>query len=115
MTELGLDVWIGGFNRPAETRCIKVLGTPVGSDDFIRAYLANQLLKYEREAELLLKVEKFQHRWIYLYYCFARKPSFILRHVLPSLSADFCVQFDELLKRVFQSISGTPLTDTQWK
>ena len=93
----------------------KYLGVPIGSDEFIRNHLAGHLAKYEQEAEMLMKVEKPQQRWIFLYYCFARKPTFILRHILPSLCTAFCDGFDVLLKRVFQSMLSVPLTDTQWK
>lgn len=91
------------------------LGVPVGSDEYIKRWLDAKLAVYTEEVEKLMEVENPQHKWIFLYYCFARKPSYVLRHVLPSLSEAFCTGFDALLKRAFESVINMPVNDTQWK
>lgn len=91
------------------------LGVPIGTDEFITLWLEKKFTKYEEELEALKLVENPQHKWLFLYYCFARKPSYVLRHIIPSISADFCDRFDTLLRHAFESIIHTPLTDIQWK
>jgi hypothetical protein len=91
------------------------LGVPIGSDEYIKQWLVVQLEKYEIEANSLMEVANPQNKWVFLQYCFARKPSFILRHILPSLTTTFCTGFDKLLKDVFESVINTKVTDVQWK
>jgi hypothetical protein len=93
----------------------RYLGVPIGSDEYVTQYMVTHLEKYKEEVKLLIEVENPQHKWIFLYYCFARKPSFILRHILPSLTRDFCSKFDDLIKEVFESIVNIKLTAVQWK
>ena len=87
---------------------------PIGSDDFIKFWLNKHLDDYRSEADQLRAVDNPQHKWLFLYYCFARKPAYVLRHIMPKNCDEFCEQFDLLLRSVFESILKREISQDQW-
>ena len=53
--ELGPEVWVGGAERPAEQRGVKVLGTPLGTAEYATA-LGKK--RYEKQNKLLQYLPK---------------------------------------------------------
>lgn len=93
---------------------VKYLGVPIGSDKFIIEWMKAKKRTYKAEIKALLEVVNPQHKWIFLYYCFARKPSYVLRHILPSLAEDFSVDFDAMLRMALESVINCKVSDLQW-
>ena len=93
----------------------KILGVPVGSNDFINDWLTVKILELKREAEQLLKsVTSVQVQWNLIYYCLRNKVNHVFRVLPPRLTTVFVGKFESLMKSVYENHVGMPLTPSQW-
>ena len=82
----------------------KVLGSYIGTDEFIRAQLDLHLLKLSEEAEKLVLYDDLQTRYLFFRYCFCQKINHLLRTIPPRLTQSFVVGFNNLKKKILCSI-----------
>jgi hypothetical protein len=96
---------------------MKILGTFVGSDDYVKKGLAKY---YDKElttvAEKLKNVKDLQTKFILLKHCFCPKIIHTLRTVRPDLTFELTEKFEGLKKNIFVSILGEQnIEDIVWE
>ena len=87
MDDLGADVW-----SPAG---VKVLGTPIGTDEFVASQVAERLEDERRLWDALLEVPDLQCAWQILVQCAGPRASHLLRTLPPSQSRAYAMGHDD--------------------
>ena len=82
----------------------KVLGSFIGSPQFIAKQLDLKLQSLEQEAEKVLMCNDLQQRYIFSRYCFGQKINHILRTTDLRLTEDFARKFDMIKKKILCSL-----------
>ena len=85
MAELGTDVWVGGEDTPIQNRGIKVLGSPIGSDEFVRQLCRERLDHEQIFLNAIANIPDIQSAWLLLLYCACPRCNHTLRTVSPRL------------------------------
>jgi hypothetical protein len=93
---------------------LRILGSPVGSDEFISLWLENKLIILQNEMTSILKFPNKQIQWNFLYCIFRMKINHLQRTINPLLIESFVEKFDQMRRHIFNTIIGTKLDDTQW-
>jgi len=88
---------------------IKVLGTPVGTEDFRRAWLETAFADMVRPLPALTRVNP-QSAFILLQLCFNARPSFLVRVCEPHMYMPFAHDFDKAIDKALADIACTELT-----
>ena len=101
-------VWKGG-EVPTHEQGIKVLGTPLGHNDFV----AHHLRQVAREQQGLLDkiplVRDLQSAWLLLLHCAAARANYQLRSVRPSATEEYARTHDEGVWQCLATLLGTDL------
>ena len=73
------QVWFGDHEAPVESRGIRVLGTPLGTAEYVRAQL--QAIGESRQLPLdrIPAVQDLQSAWLLLLFCVASRSTYYLR------------------------------------
>jgi hypothetical protein len=107
LTELGLrDAWKG--TGPAAQQGLVILGTPLGTPEFIEAKTRERL---DLEAELLALLPGFddlQAAWLILYFCANPRATHWLRILPPSLSEEYAATHDEFMWGTLKVLVSLP-------
>eukprot|EP00973_Karenia_brevis_P014023 1905086-Karenia_brevis.AAC.1 len=112
--ELGPNVWRA--NKAVEERGLKIVGTPFGSKEYIKASGTKMV---EEELQLLDKLPKLsllQSSWLLLYFCAVPRINHLLRTVPPTLVRDIAEMHDDRVQSTFRDmfqISGGDAWDFQ--
>ena len=93
--ELGPDVWVGALNRRADERGLKVLGTPVGTAEYVKAQGAKWVAKEKTLWDLLPKLPDLQSAWLLLLNCAGPRFNYRSRTVPPQLNGEYAQAHDE--------------------
>ncbi len=101
-------VWTGGANIPPEQRGIKVLGTPLGSPEFV----ARQMQDIRAEHDLLLaalrEMPELQSSWLLLSMCASTRANYYLRALPPSQSRAFAESHDQAMLNTLFALLDHP-------
>ena len=92
---------------------VKILGSYVGSEEFIRSSLQSKLEDLQKEAEKLISYSDLQQKYIFLRYCFDQKITHILRTTDFWLTNDFAEKFDNMKKAIFTTSQLHNFTTSQ--
>ena len=93
--ELGEDVWVGGADREADKRGVKVLGTPVGTQEYANA-TGDKLLAKERALwDLLPQLPDLQSAWLLLLQCAGPRFNYRARAVPPTENTAYATGHDK--------------------
>ena len=79
---------------PATQRGLKVLGTPLGTDEFVAAHLDSLSAQHRTFLELLPTLPDLQVAWLLLLYCACPRAQYVLRILPPALTAAFAAEHD---------------------
>ena len=71
-----------------------VLGTPLGTDEYVRGVLATKRTEHDRLLTRIPEVPDLQAAWLLLHYCAAPRANYLLRNVPPALTAHFAADCD---------------------
>ena len=108
---LGEDVWVGSPSRPAGQRGIMVLGSPIGTPEFVRAQCAEKRADQQRLLDLLPALPDLQCAWALLSQYAGPRSNHIIRTVPPTLAATYAEQHDLSMQAVlWQLLQQTPTT-----
>ena len=104
LADLGEDVW-----NPAG---IKVLGTPVGSDEFVQSHVVERLAEERQLWAALPEVPDLQCAWQLLVQCAGPRANHLLRTLPPSQSKTYAGEHDAGMwataKTLLGGLPGTP-------
>ena len=85
---------------------VKILGSYLGSDEYVKRMLASHLSELSQVADNLIEYPDLQGRMLLFRKCFLMKPVHLFRTMPPLLIADFIRGFDEIKMRILCSILG---------
>eukprot|EP00439_Symbiodinium_sp_Y106_P028817 s3110_g3.t1 len=80
--------------RPGSQQGLKVLGTPLGTDEFVAAHLHTLSVQHRPFLELVPTLPDLQVAWLLLLYCASPRAQYILRAVPLTLTAVFAAEHD---------------------
>ena len=105
-----------GISRVQSSAGIKVLGSPVGYEGFVRDQLQKIINKVKVATEALTLLQNPQIEFALLSSCLAlRKFMFFLRTSDTSSMTDILCQFDSMTREAISRIIAYPITDLQWR
>ena len=99
-------VWRGSEELPSCRRGIKILGTPLGHQDFGTAQL--EMLTAEHQTLLcrIPLVQDVQAAWLLLVHCAAARANYVARVVEPGSAELFCRRHDQFQCHWFWEVLG---------
>ena len=92
--ELGPEVWVGGAERPAEQRGVKVLGTPLGIAEYATALGKKRYEKQNTLLKCLPKLPDLQSAWLLLQQCAGPRFNYRARTVPPTENTEYASAHD---------------------
>ena len=92
---------------------VRILGVPVGSVDFQQSFLDTTHTTLISHFASLSLLDSFQHRFLLLYFCWSRKPSYLLRCLPPDLTEDFVDKLNSALWSQLQEWFGFQFSASQ--
>ena len=99
-------VWRGDVDLDPSQRGLKVLGSPIGSDEFVRTQLRSMATKHATLLQRIPAVRDLQSAWLLLLFCAVPRANFHLRMVSPHLSEEFAEAHDNALWQCFCRLVG---------
>lgn len=97
MEELGQRAWRGAGSGSTEQQGVKILGTPLGHPDFVRARLQALLREQSTLLNRIPNVQNLQSAWLLLLYCAAARATYTCRVVAPEQARDYAAAHDDAL------------------
>ena len=85
----GDPVWVGDWALPRDQQGLRVLGTPLGSEAFVRNQLVLKREAHDRLLHAIPAVEDLQAAWLLLRYCAAPRANYLLRVLSHAATADY--------------------------
>ena len=104
-------VWRGS-DVPTEQQGIKVLGVPLGHDDFVRQHLSNVHEEHQRLLTRIPLLAVVQSAWLLLVHCAQARANFLIRAVRPEAVEEFAMNHD---RDVQEGQSGPGLLGTDFE
>ena len=105
-------VWRG--DRPAVENGIKILGAPLGTTEYCKAFAENRIATERELWQWIKKIEDPQSAFLLLFYCAVPRANHLLRMLPPSISAEYAEMHDDGVFEVLGHILGSPvLTETE--
>ena len=89
---LGRLAWVGEGSPTA--RGVVVLGTPVGSDEFVQEWIRRKVLDHKTLLDRIPAMQDLQCSWIVLLLCASTRANYILRNLPPDLADTFAQEHD---------------------
>ena len=109
IAELGAEVWRGSL--PPRDRGLVVLGTPVGSDEFVRAWGDGRVAEEAALLEQLPLLPDLQCAWLLLLFCASPRANHALRAIPPHLAAHYAAAHDAAVWGTLQACVGEQAED----
>ncbi|CAK0807356.1 unnamed protein product [Prorocentrum cordatum] len=104
--ELGRDVWRG--DRAPPDRGIKILGTPLGTPEFVAAHLESRLQEERRLLDELAHLPDLQCAWLLLLLCASPRANHLLRTLPPEEIAEYARGHDGDMWATLRRLLGDP-------
>ena len=99
-------VWRGDLQMEPSQRGIVILGTPVGTPEFVLQQLEQKVVEHETFLQRIPELMDLQCAWLLLLFCGVARANFFLRTVSPALSHSFATRHDEQIWRCFSTLVG---------
>ena len=96
-------VWKGP-GVPTHEQGIKVLGTPLGHEDFVATHLESVLTEHHTFISRIPEVKDVQSAWLLLFHCASSRACYLARVVRPSAVGDFTETHDRTLWQCLSDI-----------
>ena len=102
-----------------------VLGTPLGSAEFVQCELASLSAKHQSLLDGIHQVQDLQSVWLLLLFCAVPRPNYVLRMLHPDVTRVFAAQHDCSIRRCLEQFAahnrarqvvdcGHPTTGNGW-
>ena len=99
-------VWRGEEKLPVRQQGVRVLGLPIGREDYVKNQLAKKTEEHQVLIDRILPVQDLQSAWLLLFHCAGSLATFRLRSVRPSLTADISDAHDRQMWECFSHLVG---------
>ena len=107
-------VWRDDRTLPEDQQGVKVLGTPLGSPEFVRARLLELSASHQRLVDKIPLVSDFKSAWLLLLFCAASRPNCILRVLHPEATREFATLNDTAMRRCAETLLDVRMDDQTW-
>ena len=84
LAPLSLDVWVGDQTLPSQQQGFTILGTPLGSETYVRHQLNNINCSHEQLLQRIPARDDLQAFWFLLLFCASPHSNYILRTTAPA-------------------------------
>ena len=101
-------VWAGAHDQPRAQRGLRVLGLPVGTDEYIQAELTRLHAKQLPLLEAIPTIPDLQTSWLLLLYCASPRAHYALRGLRPDLTRDFAAAHDQSIQQCLAQLLQVP-------
>ena len=92
----------------------RVLGTPIGSKEFIIDWLNEHMINFSNDASRVNNFPNKQCQWLFLYNVLKNKVTHLLRSVDPNLSSLIIPHFNKEIRGVFENILDISCSEQTW-
>ncbi len=93
-------------------RGIVVLGSPLGSEQFIKAHAEKRMQVEQELLDWIPRLPTLQVAWLLLYYCAAQRANHLIRLLPPSLSAEYAEKHDQAILHCLETLlQAGPLSE----
>ena len=92
-------VWRGDLQMEPSQRGIVIMGTPVGTPEFVLQQLEQKVVEHETFLQRIPELMDLHCAWLLLLFCGVARANFFLRTVSPALSHSFAARHDEQIWR----------------
>ena len=108
-------VWVGDWTLPPSAQGLQVLGTPIGSAQYVQHALTEVRTKQDLLLHRIPWVENLQAAWLLLLFCAAPRSNYLLRVLPPADTSDFAAAHDAAVAHCVSTLvaAGAALTDLQ--
>ena len=103
---IGPEVWVGGSNVAPAHRGIVVLGSPLGSQEFIGSHTDATLRDQQHPLELLPKLPDLQCAWVLLNLCASPRSNHALSTAPPHQSTSYAEGHDASMWQCLLGVLG---------
>ena len=107
-------VWRGDTALQSENKGVRILGTPLGHRDFVRAQLASLSATHDQLIEKVPTLPDLQCAWMVLLYCCAARANYTVRVVHPELTAGLAAHHDASLRRCLSQLLDFDPNTVYW-
>ena len=101
-------VWVGDAALPAEHRGVVVLGSPIGTPEFVQKSCADRLSDQQDLLRKLGELPDLQCAWVLLMYCASPRCVHTLRTVPPALAGTYAEESDAAVQSCLWQLLGNP-------
>ena len=101
-------VCVGGHDQPRAQRGLRVLGLPVGTDEYIQADLTRLHAKQQPLLEAIPTIPDLQTSWLLLLYCASPRAHYALRGLRPDITQDFAAAHDQSIQQCLAQLLQLP-------
>ena len=95
-------------NRSPQQRGIRILGAPLGTQEFINGFGEGHVAKASTLLQRILELPQLQHAWLLLYFCLVPRLNHLLRQVPPRLLQETTHGFDQLIEGGLRELLQAP-------
>ena len=107
---LGAKAWTGEL--PLSQRGVVVLGTPIGSTEFVNDWIRSKLAEHKVLLDRIPAMQDVQCAWLVLLFCASSRANYVLRNLPPEQAQPFAEEHDTNIWSCLNSILGTDVVDT---
>ena len=109
------QVWFGDLQVPAALRGIRVLGTPLGTSEFVQAQLQATVESHEVLLSRIPVVPDLQSAFLLLLFCASSTATYYLRVCNPTFAERFAQQHDSQVWQCFLNLIGQLPHQATWE
>lgn len=101
-------LWVGGPDTPPAEQGVTVLGTPIGSHEYILAHLRATRAKHDALLTAIPTLPSLQASFLLLLYCANPRPNYLLRTVPPEQTLEYAAAHDAAMARCLATLLDRP-------
>ena len=110
---LGAEVWTA--NKPAAENGIKVLGTPLGSPEFVQAHANARMQEEQRFLDEIPHLQDLQCSWALLAYSAVPRANHLIRVLQPVASQGYACAHDDALWSTLRRLLELPADGEEFR
>ena len=107
-------VWRGDPSLPLAEQGVKVLGTPLGHTEFLKAQLREVINSHSILWERIPSVPDLQSAWLLLVFCAATRANYLFRSVPPDAADEHARDHDDAMRRCMSQLLDVEIPDESW-
>ena len=99
--------WVGDRTLEPDRQGLLLLGTPLGSHDYVQTQLADKRREHDLLLERIPSVPNLQAAWLLLLFCATPRPNYMLRMLPPTATTAFAAGHDAAVENCLARLLST--------